>query len=52
MIVCTIFIKTLYKTTLIQKHFHSYLFDTLHPVLNVLKGFLVSNVIHKDDTLT
>lgn len=30
----------------------SYLFNALHPVLNVLKGFLIGDVIHKDNTLT
>lgn len=29
----------------------SYFFDTLHPVLNILKGFFISDVIHKDDAL-
>ncbi len=31
--------------------FRSYFFDALHPVLNILKGFFISDVVHKDDAL-
>lgn len=36
---------------LVKRPMMSYFFDALHPVLNILKGFFISDVIHKDDAL-